>query len=166
MPQTTVIGGDAVTALEQDPAMSGGDADSGGGGDLGPQPVVNRSVVRGHAGSSTSGNAKRAKSNPGLNGGFDGLNFHDQRYSNHGNQFSVEPPDQGLCAGNGFVMESVNDVLAIYDRSGNRLVGPVDLNTFYGYAAASTAAMAISVLALPTRRATTTPTRNAGSRLC
>jgi len=33
-------------------------------------------------------------------------------------------------------MESVNDVLAIYDSAGNKLVGPVDLNTFYGYSAA------------------------------
>ena len=82
------------------------------------------------------GNSRRAKSSPELLGGFDGLNFHDQRYANGGNQFSVEPPDQGLCAGNGFVMESVNDVLAIYDKAGNKLVGPVDLNTFYGYPAA------------------------------
>ena len=82
------------------------------------------------------GNAVRAKSSPELIGGHEGLNFHDQRDANGGNQFSVEPPDQGLCAGNGFVMESVNDVLAIYDRAGNKLVGPVDLNSFYGYPAA------------------------------
>ena len=116
--------------------MTAGAADSGDGGTLGPQPVVNRSIVRGHAGSSRMGNAGRAKSNPQLLGGFNGLNFRDQRYANGGNQFSVEPPDQGLCVGNGFVMESVNDVLAIYDRLGNKLVGPVDLNTFYGYPAA------------------------------
>ncbi|HEY9513065.1 MAG TPA: hypothetical protein VIQ48_10885 [Rhodanobacter sp.] len=116
--------------------MTSGDADAGDGGELGPPPVVNRTIARGHVGSSRSGHARQAKSNPQLFRGFDGLNFHDQRYANGGNQFSVEPPDQGLCAGNGFVMESVNDVLAIYDRSGNQLVGPVDLNTFYGYAAA------------------------------
>src|SRR6266545_4469862 len=57
----------------------------------------------------------------------------DQRTANGGNQFSLEPPDQGLCAGNGFVMESLNDVLRVYDRSGNALVGVIDLNTFYGY---------------------------------
>ncbi|NUR21633.1 hypothetical protein [Frateuria sp.] len=137
VPVTTPLGGAPLTSLEQDPAMSAGDADSGGNGELGPQPVVNRSIVHGHpAGLGSMGHALRAKSNPQLAGGFDGLNFRDQRYANHGNQFSVEPPDQGLCAGNGFVMESVNDVLAIYDRSGNKLVGPVDLNTFYGYAAA------------------------------
>ena len=114
--------------------MTAGDADSGNG--LGPQPIVNRSVAHGHAGNNRMGNANRAKSSPELLGGFDGLNFHDQRFANGGNQFSVEPPDQGLCAGNGFVMESVNDVLAIYDSAGNKLVGPVDLNTFYHYPAA------------------------------
>ena len=136
MPHTSSIGGDSLTALELDPAMTSGDADAGDGGEFGPPPVVNRTIAHGHAGSSRSGHARHAKSNPQLFRGFDGLNFHDQRYANGGNQFSVEPPDQGLCAGNGFVMESVNDVLAIYDRSGNRLVGPVALNTFYGYGAA------------------------------
>lgn len=136
VPTTTPVGGAPLTALELDPAMTAGDADSGDGDSLGPQPLVNRSIARGHSGSNRMGHASRAKSNPRLLGGFDGLNFHDQRYSNGGNQFSVEPPDQGLCAGNGFVMESVNDVLAIYGSSGNKLVGPVDLNTFYGYPAA------------------------------
>ncbi len=136
VPVTTPLGGAPLTTLEQDPAMTAGDADSGDGGELGGQPVVNRSIAHGHAGSNRMGNARRAKSHPELLGGFDGLNFHDQRYANGGNQFSVEPPDQGLCVGNGFVMESVNDVLAIYDSAGNELVGPVDLNTFYGYPAA------------------------------
>ena len=136
VPTTAPVGGAPLTSLELDPAMTAGDADSGDGDELGVQPVVNRTIAHGHAGSNRMGNARRAKSNPQLLGGFDGLNFHDQRYANGGNQFSVEPPDQGLCAGHGFVMESVNDVLAIYDRSGNELVGPVDLNTFYGYPAA------------------------------
>lgn len=138
VPHTTPIGGAPLTSLEQDPAMAAGDADSGDGeDDLGDEPVVNRTIHHGHHGGLNSmGHASRTKSNPQLAGGFEGLNFHDQRYANNGNQFSVEPPDQGLCAGNGFIVESVNDVLAIYDRAGNELVGPVDLNTFYGYPAA------------------------------
>lgn len=138
VPTTTPLGGAPLTTLEQDPAMTVGDANSSDGSDLGPQPVVNRTISRGHGhlGADRMGHGKRAKSNPELRGGFDGLNFHDQRYANGGKQFSVEPPDQGLCVGNGFVLESVNDVLAVYDKSGNELVGPVDLNTFYGYPAA------------------------------
>ncbi len=134
IPRGAPIGGDTLTSSELDEAMVAGDAASGDGTDsLGPQPMVNRSIARGHAGGAAAGNAGRAKSNPQLIQSFDGLNFYDQRFANGGNQFSVEPPDQGLCAGNGFVVESVNDVLSIYDTSGARLVGPVDLNTFYGY---------------------------------
>ncbi|MFA6231869.1 MAG: hypothetical protein WC617_17120 [Rhodanobacter sp.] len=153
VPVTTPLGGAPLTHLELDPAMTAGAADSGGGYGFSLQspsqaqaqsasqwrPVVNRTIDRdGHRpeGGSWMWHGKRSKSHPELLGGFDGLNFHDQRYANNGNQFSVEPPDQGLCVGNGFVMESVNDVLAIYDRFGNKMVGPVDLNTFYGYPAA------------------------------
>ncbi len=74
--------------------------------------------------------------NPNLNVSFQGLDLYQQRTANGGNQFTVEPPDQGLCAGNGFVMESLNDVLRVFDTSGNALMGVVDLNTFYGYPAA------------------------------
>jgi hypothetical protein len=78
----------------------------------------------------------KAKSNPEQTNSFDGVNFFDQRFSNGGNQFSVEPPDQGLCAGNGFVLESANDVLRIFNSAGANVAGPIDLNTFYGYPAA------------------------------
>jgi hypothetical protein len=66
---------------------------------------------------------------------FDGLNHLDQRSANGGNQFSLEPPDQGLCVGNGFVLETVNDVMRVFDASGSPVGGVVDLNTFYGYPA-------------------------------
>ena len=46
---------------------------------------------------------------------FHGLDHFDQRTANGGNQFSVEPPDQGLCVGNGFIMETVNDVIQVFD---------------------------------------------------
>src|SRR5579859_5870560 len=72
-------------------------------------------------------------STPGLLKSFNGLNFRQQRLANGGNQFSVEPPDQGLCVGNGFVLETVNDVLNVYSTSGKSLLGVTDLNTFYGY---------------------------------
>jgi hypothetical protein len=42
------------------------------------------------------------------------------------NGVDLEPPDQGLCAGGaGFVMEFVNNALAIYDRNGAQLLAPV-----------------------------------------
>src|SRR5439155_2013390 len=84
-----------------------------------------------HGASANSG--KKAKSNPELKASFDGLNHRQQRLANGGNQFSLEPPDQGLCAGNGYVMETVNSVLRVYDTAGNALIGVTDQNTFYGY---------------------------------
>jgi hypothetical protein len=121
---------------EIDTALNGGDADSSDGGD-GFNVGVNRTVP-----GATTGNGKpvspnaKPKSNPTLGTHFQGLNLFDQRFANGGNQFSVEPPDQGLCAGNGFVLESANDVLRVYHTDGTPATGVIDLNTFYGYPAA------------------------------
>src|SRR6266571_2489682 len=98
--------------------------------------IVDRSQSQSGSNGVSANSGKKAKSNPELNLSFDGLNHRQQRLANSGNQFSVEPPDQGLCAGNGFVMETVNDVLRVFNTSGNPLIGVKDLNTFYGYAPA------------------------------
>ncbi len=99
--------------------------------------MVNRSVAKHDGKGMESGSHGMAVKNANLLLSFAGLNHRDQRLANGGNQFSIEPPDQSLCAGNGFVLESVNDVLRIFDaRNGNALIGVVDLNTFYGYPAA------------------------------
>ena len=74
--------------------------------------------------------------NPRLALSFEGLNFFDQRFANGGNQFSLEPPDQGLCVGNGKVVEVVNDVYQVFDTRGHALTNPIDLNTLFGYAPA------------------------------
>jgi hypothetical protein len=118
---------------EIDAALNGDDADSGNGSGVGIS--INRSLPGTKPGKGSRVSSK-PKSNPVLDTHFQGLNFHDQRFANGGNQFSVEPPDQGLCAGNGFVLETVNDVLQVYDAAGNALLNggqAVDLNTFYGY---------------------------------
>jgi hypothetical protein len=65
--------------------------------------------------------------------GFNGLSHYDSRTASGGNQFSLEPPDQGLCVGNGYVVEPINDVIAVYDTRGNIVAGPEALNAFYGY---------------------------------
>jgi hypothetical protein len=67
---------------------------------------------------------------------FEGMNHRHQRLANRGNQYSIEPPDQGLCVGAGFVVEVINDVIRVFDTSGNPLTGVGDLNTFLGYPAA------------------------------
>jgi hypothetical protein len=77
-----------------------------------------------------------AGSNPELALSFNGLNHRDQRLANGGNQFSLEPPDQGLCVGNGYVVEVVNSVVRVWSTGGAALTGVPDLNTFFGYPAA------------------------------
>ena len=67
---------------------------------------------------------------------FNGLTHRDQRLANGGNQFSLEPPDQGLCVGNGLVVEVTNSVLRVFDTAGAPLTGVQDLNTFFRYPAA------------------------------
>ncbi len=68
---------------------------------------------------------------------FDGLDFYQQRFADGGNQFSTEPPDQALCVGNGYVLESTNDVLRVYNAGDGSPAAPaVSLNKFYGYISA------------------------------
>jgi hypothetical protein len=83
------------------------------------------------AGPASSGGVVR--NGPQLLTSFDGLNHRQQRTANNGNQFTLEPPDQGLCAGNGHVVEAVNDAFRVYNTDGTGQTGVVDLNTFYGY---------------------------------
>jgi len=67
--------------------------------------------------------------------GFPGLGHVDQRYAGTGSyantQFSLEPPDQGLCAGNGYVMEPINNAIAVFDTTGKRVGGPMALSQFF-----------------------------------
>lgn len=117
---------------EIDAFLNGDDADNGSGDDA--DGGVNRTLPGAKQGNGkpVSPNAN-PKSNPVLGTNFDGLDFFNQRFANGGNQFSIEPPDQGMCAGNGFVLESVNDVLQVYHMDGTPATGVIDLNTFYGY---------------------------------
>jgi hypothetical protein len=68
--------------------------------------------------------------------GFSGISHIDSRTANNGNQFSVEPPDQGLCVGNGYVFETVNDAVRVFDTQGNPLTGVEDMASFFGQPAA------------------------------
>jgi hypothetical protein len=68
--------------------------------------------------------------------GFNGLTHLQQRLASGGNQFSIEPPDQGLAVGNGFVLEAVNSALAVYNTSGALVGGPISINEFFNLAPA------------------------------
>src|SRR6476469_3335857 len=120
-------------------------------GDEGPDAYSGTiSLSQGAGGGPVISGGQKAKSNPTVNSSFEGLNFYQQRYARGGNQFSIEPPDQGLCAGNGFELEAINDVLNVYNAAGQSVLPDntagnivaglprnvnhaVDLNSFYGY---------------------------------
>jgi hypothetical protein len=133
----------------QDESPSGEESDEG------PDPYDGTiSLSSGTGGGPSVNSGKKTKSNPKFNLGFEGLNHYQQRYTRGGNQFSLEPPDQGLCVGNGYVVEVVNDVFNVYspatgasllpDNTATNIVSgfprnvnhAVDLNSFYGYAPA------------------------------
>jgi len=63
--------------------------------------------------------------------GFPGATHFDSAHASNGDQFSVEPPDQGLAVGNGFVFEAVNEVVIVFNKAGARLAG-AGLNAFFG----------------------------------
>lgn len=123
----------------------------------GPSPyagtVTNRSLSKGTGKGGATSSGKKAKSQPKFVFGLEGMNLYQQRYARGGNQFTLEPPDQALCAGNGYVIEALNDVINVYNSAGQSVLPDntatnvvagyprnvnhsVDLNSFYGYAPA------------------------------
>ena len=67
--------------------------------------------------------------------GFNGLSHYDQRLAGlnqyAGTQFSLEPPDQALCAGNGFVVEGVNNAFQIFSSAGVAVSGVTPASQFF-----------------------------------
>src|SRR5258708_15199677 len=127
-----------------------GQMDNGAGPSAYGGTIVDRSLSRGVGNGVSVNSGQKAKSDPQFITGFEGLNHYQQRYSRGGNQFSVEPPDQGMCVGNGNVVEVVNDVFNVYnaatgasalpDNAATNIVSgfprnvnhAIDLNSFYG----------------------------------
>jgi hypothetical protein len=65
--------------------------------------------------------------------GFSGISHFEQRQANRGNQFSVEPPSQGLAVANGFVVEGVNNAFQVYDMVGEPVLATVlSMNELFG----------------------------------
>ena len=128
-----------------------GQTDDDSGSDAYSSNIIDRSLSPNGSGNGVSVHSgQKAKSHPAFNVGFEGLNFYQQRYSRQGNQLSLEPPDQGLCVGNGYIVETVNDVLNIFNSAGQSVLPDntatnivsgfprdvnhaVDLNSFFGY---------------------------------
>ena len=60
---------------------------------------------------------------------FNGTSSLDSAKTNFGAEF--EPPDQGLCVGNGFVVEPVNSAYNIYSTNGTKIAGPFNVNRLF-----------------------------------
>ena len=78
------------------------------------------------------------------NPAFLSLTHLDQRVADSGNQFSTEPPDQGLaiggttqCMGGPCILAAVNSAVAVYTTTGQRL-GVASMNQFFGLPSAFT----------------------------
>jgi len=80
-------------------------------------PVAGSSAV------SRSAAATRTLSN------FNGTSSRDSQFTNYNVEF--EPPDQGLCAANGFVLEPVNSAYRIFRANGKSIRGPFNVNDLY-----------------------------------
>lgn len=90
-----------------------------------PASVVNRATV---APSFATGvqTANHEGQGGGLRANFNGVSSLDSQITNF--NLTFEPPDQGLCVGNGFVVEMVNSAFRVYDTHGNTLAGPTNVN--------------------------------------
>ena len=70
--------------------------------------------------------------------GFNGLDNFQQVAAGTGNyagsQFDTTPPDQGLCVGQGDLVEPINVAMRVYSTDGRPLTEAVPLNQFLGVA--------------------------------
>ena len=97
-------------------------------------PAVDDAVPLAAGAGTLTSSGKKAKSNPELILSFEGVNHRDSRLAYGGDQYSGEPADQGLCVGNGYILETVNSALRVYDANTGVPVSPVlALNQFYGF---------------------------------
>jgi hypothetical protein len=140
---TSIGGANLGNDVLAQPEVRGGVGEAGALAPAGPNAPpagsADRSASKQHGdggGGDQHDNGGRTSAALNIIKSFDGLNHRSQRLANNGNQFSLEPPDQGLCAGNGYVLETINDVMNVYTSSGASLKGATDLNTFFGYPAA------------------------------
>jgi hypothetical protein len=60
---------------------------------------------------------------------WNGVSSLDSAVTNFGAEF--QPPDQGLCVGNGFVIEAVNSAYRVERTDGSVLVGPSNVNDLF-----------------------------------
>jgi hypothetical protein len=97
------------------------------------RPHASSPAATAGAGVTPDANAAQASSENGSSGQllqhFNGVSSLDSEVTNFGARF--EPPDQGLCEGNGFVLEPVNSAYTIYRTNGTPIAGPFNVNDLF-----------------------------------
>ncbi len=149
---TTATGGSTTYGNLQvigDTTIVSGSSTNAQGSQVRPETDHSPQVAVASSGSGTPGLPPPPTKNPNPTGrnvtssnkdffGFNGISHADQRNAGTGiytnTQFSLEPPDQGLCAGNSFVVEAVNNGVAVYSNHGKLLAGVEPLSQFFGVA--------------------------------
>ena len=92
-------------------------------------------VLPGRSGASRTAPARPAvtsptsRTSPSILSNFNGTSSKDSGLANFNQEF--EPPDQGLCVGNGYVLEPVNSAYRIFNSSGATLDGPFNVNDLF-----------------------------------
>jgi hypothetical protein len=89
-----------------------------------PRGSTTAAPLRAAAPSASSSGLSAAS--PTLLANFNGVSSRDSAVTNFGQEF--EPPDQGLCVGNGFVVEMVNSAYTVYRPDGSVVTGPFNVN--------------------------------------
>ena len=92
-----------------------------------PTETVPGAAAPAAAPASAAASVATTTSSPLVN--FNGVSSQDSQFTNYEQKF--EPPDQGLCKGNGFVLEAVNSAYSIYSTTGNSLRGPFNINDLF-----------------------------------
>jgi hypothetical protein len=121
-----VLKSGAPAAFTDDPNLVRAQTGAAGPGTTSASTSFPQNAARGSAPNETSGST--SESNDAAVQTAKGLNAYTLAIT-HG--FAVEPPDQGLCAGNGYVVEMVNLNLQVFNANLAALEAPMVLETFF-----------------------------------
>ncbi|HKC19395.1 MAG TPA: hypothetical protein VKE27_07145, partial [Candidatus Dormibacteraeota bacterium] len=115
------VGDSSTSAITDDPVLDRALA--------GVPQNVNAEFPRNSASSTKSSSTGNATVQQGTAKSVKGLNAFDLGKT-HG--FGVEPPDQGLCANDSFIVEMTNLNIKVFNSDLSAASGPIVLETFFG----------------------------------
>ena len=121
------VTGVATLAGNQGASLAPGSAFRSHGARRRPHPVSAAAPATAMPRAASSG--LTATASPPL-ANFNGTSSRDSAVTNFNLEF--EPPDQGLCVGNGFVMDMVNSAYTVYKPNGAVVTGPYNINGPFG----------------------------------